>query len=639
METPSVTMPDGTHRHKIARDDFITHYSHSILTLYDSFKAAATRDPGHLFLGTRNSSGKYEWQTYGEVAERVSNLASGLIKYTNIHAKANVGIYAKNRAEWVIAEQACFGRNWVVVPLYDTLGRDSIEYICKQCEIKLVFTTSDKTEKLTGLIENIVLMDDKEETTFTTMTELEELGKTKTAPDEPSTGSDLFTICYTSGVTGTPKGAMIPHSALLSTISSALAMNGQNPLHPLPQGQENYFCELGPEDVYLSYLPLAHIFERLIIHFLIACGACAGFYSGDVFKLPEDAQELNPTGIIVVPRICNRIYDKVMSMISQSNWFTRIIFKYAYESKRAALRVHGVFTHWFWDRLVFAKIRTRLGTRISKIMSGSAPLSPDVLEFMRIVFGCPVYEGYGQTETCGGSFSVSHGDWALAGHVGVPLASCEAKLVDIPDMNYLTTDSQPRGEICIRGPSCFIGYYKDPVRTAETIDPEGWVHTGDVGTFDSFGRLTIIDRKKNMFKLAQGEYIAPERVENILLKSALISQVFVYGHSLETCTLAIIVPLNPTTQDLNTLLTKAVESFGKHGSKELSSLELPRAIYIESTPFSVENGLLTPTMKVKRQAMEQKYAQVFKNMYASVREQQPGPNDSSTTTIYPSSVV
>ena len=289
---------------------------------------------------------------------------------------------------------------------------------------------------------------------------------------------------------------------------------------------------------------------------------------------------------------------------------------------------------WFLQRFVHD-----LAHESAKIMSGSAPLSPDVLEFMRIVFGCPVYEGYGQTETCGGSFSVSHGDWALAGHVGVPLASCEAKLVDIPDMNYLTTDPQPRGEICIRGPSCFIGYYKDPVRTAETIDSEGWVHTGDVGTFDSLGRLTIIDRKKNIFKLAQGEYIAPERVENVLLKSALISQVFVYGHSLETCTLALVVPLNPTAQDLNTLLIKAIESFGKNGSKELSSLELPRAIYVESTPFSVENGLLTPTMKVKRQAVEQKYAQVLKNMYASVKEQQLGPNDSSTTVVYSSLVT
>ena len=197
-----------------------------------------------------------------------------------------MAIYAKNRAEWVIAEQACFSRNWVVVPLYDTLGKESIEYICKQCEISLAFTTSDKAEKLRGLVENIVLMDDdKEGTTFTTMAKLEELGKASRVPDEPPLASDLFTICYTSGVTGTPKGAMMPHSALLSTVSAVFAMNGKNPLHPLPQGQAHYFCELGPEDVYLSYLPLAHIFERLIIHLLIAYGACVGFYSGDVLRL------------------------------------------------------------------------------------------------------------------------------------------------------------------------------------------------------------------------------------------------------------------------------------------------------------------------------------------------------------------
>ena len=307
--------------------------------------------------------------------------------------------------------------------------------------------------------------------------------------------------------------------------------------------QKQYFLDLKDTDVHLSYLPLAHVFERIVSNVWIIAGASIGFYQGDPLKLLDDVEALNPTLFLTVPRVCNRVYDKVRAKIAAKGGIVQWLFNYAYASKLKALRENNTYTHWLWDRLVFGSIRAKLGSRLRFIVSGSAPLSPEVTEFMRICFSCEVYEGYGQTETTGVSSAGVFGDWNVSGHVGAPFPCVEFKLVDIPDMGYTSKDTpDPRGEICIRGPACFSGYYKDEEKTKEAIDSEGWVHTGDVGRWDSQGRLYIIDRKKHLFKLAQGEYIAPERVENILLRSDFISQAFIYGNPLENATVAIIVP-------------------------------------------------------------------------------------------------
>ncbi|MBA0641096.1 hypothetical protein Goklo_025685, partial [Gossypium klotzschianum] len=193
-----------------------------------------------------------------------------------------------------------------------------------------------------------------------------------------------------------------------------------------------------------------------------------------------------------------------------------------------------------WDKLVFNKIKAKLGGRIRFLSSGASPLSPDVLDFLKICFGCRVVEGYGMTETSCVISSMEEGD-NLSGHVGSPNPACEIKLVDVPEMNY-TSDDQPypRGEICVRGPIVFQGYYKDEVQTREVLDEDGWLHTGDIGLWLSGGRLKIIDRKKNIFKLAQGEYIAPEKIENVYAKCKFIAQCFIYGDSLNSSLVAIV---------------------------------------------------------------------------------------------------
>ena len=284
-----------------------------------------------------------------------------------------------------------------------------------------------------------------------------------------------------------PKGVQLPHSALLACVSAALAVMGQNKLYPVTgtgdqQQDKRYFFKLTQHDIHLSYLPLAHIFERIVANVMVALGASIGFYQGDQLKLLDDAQALRPTIFLTVPRVCTRFYDKIIAKTSKRT-ISKWLFNYALESKRKALRERNEFTHWFWDFLVFNKIRGLLGGRVEKILSGSAPLSAEVMEFMRVVFACEVFEGYGQTETSAGSCVTEFGDWSVAGHVGTPLPCTEFKLVDIPEMGYTSKDTPyPRGEICIRGPSCFTGYFGDEEKTKEALDGQGWVHTGDVGS-------------------------------------------------------------------------------------------------------------------------------------------------------------
>lgn len=225
-------------------------------------------------------------------------------------------------------------------------------------------------------------------------------------------------------------------------------------------------------------------------------GGAVGFYAGDTTKLMDDLVNLKPTVFASVPRLYNKIYDGVLSAVNKKGGIAKQLFDYAYKSKLSYLQKGQGSTHALWDRVVFGKIKEKLGGRVKIMLTGSAPLSGDVLNFFRIVFCTTFIEGYGQTENfCG----ISMGDCAdvAVGHVGAIDPCCEVKLVDVPDLNYRSTDKPyPRGEICVRGPMVFQGYYKDPEKTAETIDKDGWQHTGDIGQFGDAGRLQIIDRVK-----------------------------------------------------------------------------------------------------------------------------------------------
>jgi len=275
------------------------------------------------------------------------------------------------------------------------------------------------------------------------------------------------------------------------------------------------------------------------------------------------------------------------------------------------------------------------------MITGSAPISQTTLNYLKVCFSCPIYEGYGQTECCAACTVTSLADFQ-GFNVGGPISSCELKLVDAPALNYLSTDSdeqgkpRPRGEICIRGPILFEGYFRAPDKTKEAIDDEGWLHTGDVGMILSNGSVKIVDRIKNIFKLAQGEYIAPEKLENVYCKNTYVNQIFVHGESEESTLVAIVYPKKEecakflesikVTCDKDNVhdhfnnpqllaeIIKSLETIGKQN--EFKGFEMIRKIHLTNEMFTIENELLTPTMKLKRNEAKKRYIENIKKLYA-----------------------
>jgi len=261
-------------------------------------------------------------------------------------------------------------------------------------------------------------------------------------------------------------------------------------------------------------------------------GARIGYYQGDPLKIVEDCALLQPALFPSVPRLYNRIYGKIKAGIDAATGCKKWLVDRAIAAKLTALQDGGHLTNGCYDQLVFSKMAALLGGKVKLMSTGSAPIDKTVLDFLKICFSCPIIEGYGLTETATGGACTSIED-RVTGHVGGPSEALKLRLKDLPEMQYLSSDKPyPRGEICMKGPCIFKGYYKREDKTAEAFDAEGWFLTGDVGLIYPNGSVKIIDRSKNIFKLSQGEYIAPEKLENIFVLSPYVAQSMVYGHSL-----------------------------------------------------------------------------------------------------------
>jgi long-chain acyl-CoA synthetase len=267
-------------------------------------------------------------------------------------------------------------------------------------------------------------------------------------------------------------------------------------------------------DCYISYLPAAHSFEQALFGSVLIYGMKCGYYNGDPLKMiSDDLPCLKPTLFPSVPRLYNRIYGKIKDAFGQATGVKATLVSKAVSAKLAGLKSSGTVDHCLWDKIVFKKIKAMVGGNVRLMLTGSAPISSEVLDFLKVCFCCPIYEGYGMTETSAGSVLTVAGD-PLSGHVGGPVANVKIRLRDIPEMNYMSTNNPPQGEICFWGPSIMKGYFKNPEKTAETI-VNGWLFSGDVGQVHPNGSIKIIDRAKNIFKLSQGEYLAPEKLENV----------------------------------------------------------------------------------------------------------------------------
>ncbi|KAH0927809.1 hypothetical protein HID58_020065 [Brassica napus] len=574
----------------------------------------------------------YKWMTYGEVGTARTAIGSGLVHH-GITMGSTVGIYFINRPEWLIVDHACSAYSYVSVPLYDTLGPDAVQFIVNHANVQAIFCVAETLNSLIsglsempsvrlvvvvgGLNESLPSLPASAGVKVVSYSVLLNQGRSKPQPFVPPKPDDVATICYTSGTTGTPKGVVLTHANLISNVAGS-----------------SFSVKFFSSDIYISYLPLAHIYERSNQILTVYFGVAVGFYQGDNMKLLDDLAALRPTVFSSVPRLYNRIYDGINNAVKSSGGLKERLFNAAYNAKKQAL-LNGKNASGIWDRLVFNKIKDKLGGRVRFMTSGASPLSPEVMEFMKICFGARVLEGYGMTETACVISGMDEGD-NLIGHVGSPNPACEIKLVDVPEMNYTSADQpNPRGEICVRGPIVFRGYYKDEVQTKEVVDEDGWLHTGDIGLWLPGGRLQIIDRKKNIFKLAQGEYIAPEKIENVYAKCKFVGQCFIYGDSFNSSLVAVV------SVDPDVLKSWAASQGIKHGDPRelcnnprvkaavvsdmdaLRGFEFAKAVTLVLEPFTLENGLLTPTLKIKRPQAKEYFAEAITNMYKELAASDP----------------
>ncbi|CAN8325718.1 unnamed protein product [Cochlearia groenlandica] len=610
---------------------------------WDVFRMAVEKYPNNRMLGRREilegKPGAYVWQTYQEVYDIVIKLGNSL-RSCGVKEEAKCGIYGANSPEWIISMEACNAHGLYCVPLYDTLGAGAIEFIITHSEVSIVFVEEKKISELfktcpnsTEYMKTVVSFGGvkpelKEEAenfglVIYAWDEFLKLGEGKQYDLPIKKKSDICTIMYTSGTTGDPKGVMISNESIVSLIAGVICL--------LKSANE----ALSVKDVYLSYLPLAHIFDRVIEECFIQHGAAIGFWRGDVKLLIEDLGELKPTIFCAVPRVLDRVYSGLQQKLSAGGFLKKFLFDSAFSYKFGHMKKgqSHVEASPLSDKLVFSKVKQGLGGNVRIILSGAAPLASHVESFLRVVACCHVLQGYGLTESCAGTFVSLPDRLDMLGTVGPPVPNVDIRLESVPEMEYDALASTPRGEICIRGKTLFSGYYKREDLTKEVLI-DGWLHTGDVGEWQPNGSMKIIDRKKNIFKLSQGEYVAVENLENIYGEVQAVDSVWVYGNSFESFLIAVANPNqqilerwaadNGVSGDYTALCQneKAKEfilgelvKMGKE--KKMKGFEIIKAVHLDAVAFDMERDLLTPTYKKKRPQLLKHYQNVIDEMYKS----------------------
>ncbi|KAL5541286.1 hypothetical protein UlMin_042508 [Ulmus minor] len=613
---------------------------------WDVFRISVERNPTNPMLAVREivdgKAGKYVWQSYKEVYDSVLKVGNA-IRACGYGKGDKCGIYGANSPEWIVSMQACNAHGLYCVPLYDTLGAGAVEFIINHAEVSIAFAEEKKIPELLKTLTNTseyvkklvsfgkVTPEQREEVekfglVIYSWEEFLQLGTDKHYDLPVKKKSDICTIMYTSGTTGDPKGVLISNESIICLLAGVKRV------------LESVNEELHDKDVYLSYLPLAHIFDRVIEELFIMHGASIGFWRGDVKLLTEDIAELKPTIFCAVPRVLDRIYSGLTQRISSGGFLKKTMFNIGYALKHRGMQKgykHEEASPIF-DKIVFSKVRQGLGGNVRLILSGAAPLSNHVETFLRVVTCAHVLQGYGLTETCAGTFVSLPNEMSMLGTVGPPVPNVDVCLESVPEMGYDALSDTPRGEVCVRGSTLFSGYYKREDLTNEVMI-DGWFHTGDVGEWQKDGSLKIIDRKKNIFKLSQGEYVAVENLENIYGLVSDIESIWIYGNSFESTLVAVANPSKPALErwaeenhisgDFHSLcqdprakeyILGELNKIGKE--KKLKGFEFVKAIHLDPEPFDMERDLITPTYKKKRPQLLKFYKKEIDEMYKNVNK-------------------
>ncbi len=569
-------------------------------------------------------AGKYSSITYREMATKVRAFASGLVA-SGIEKGDRVALISENRPEWAMADIGIMHIGAINVAIFPTLPAAQVKYIIGDSGAKIIIVSDRKQlrkalevkETLPDL--HIVTMDCPADPANDVMTFDDVLKRAEGSPLsdldyeecwKSVQPNDWASIIYTSGTTGDPKGAILSHRNFASNVEAAQDV-----------------LTFGHGDVLLSFVPLNHAMGRLVDHYLpLSCGSTVA-YVENVRRLRQNLGEVRPHYMLLVPRVLEMFREGLTDSIGKEPLRKQKLFQWALSvgkrsweesQKQSGPSPLLAVQRWFAERFVFSKIRDRLGLqRLKLFFCGGAPLANTTAEFLSAM-RLPILEGYGLTETSP-LVAVNRLNHVKFGTVGLPVKGVEVNLDE---------DS----EILVRGPNVMQGYFKKPEETAEAIDSESWFHTGDIGEFDGDGFLKITDRKKNLLVLANGKKVAPQPIENRLLQSTYISQIILLGENRSTVT-ALIVPnfrslghwikehgIGVNSEDNRELtqdpkVHRLIQEEIQRLSHDLASFERVRRFSLIDQEFTVETGELTPTLKVRRRVVMEKYKDLIEVMY------------------------
>ena len=569
-------------------------------------------------------NGTWHSITFKEAAAEVEKIAAGLASI-GVENGDRVAIVSGNRFHWAFIDYAVLSLGAVLVPVYPSLLADQIEYILNDSEAKVVIAENDiQSEKIDEIrtnlkfIKNTLIMDMPEKglgESWQTLEQLEELGAAfiKEKPDylaqsiEKVDTDSWATIIYTSGTTGEPKGAILTHRNFLFNVEDSSSV-----------------VDVYSEDLFLSFLPLSHVLERMAGHFLSCYNGAAVAYAESIDTVAENMGEVKPSVMVSVPRLYEKIYGRVIEAVETGSPVKRKIFYWALgvgkEYVNKIMRKEKIsgglqFKRNLAYKLVFGKLYEKVGGRIRFFISGGAPLNAEIAEFFGAA-GMKILEGYGLTETSP-VISVNLMDNFKFGTTGPILPNVEVKIAE-------------DGEILTRGDHVMLGYYHKEEETKEAIDADGWFYTGDIGHIDEDGMLKITDRKKNIIVTSGGKNIAPQPIENSFVGSPFIDQALMIGDKRKFCT-AIIVPSEEgfqrwseengksyasyeeliTLEGVKEKIAEEIEGL----SKNLARYETIKKFIFADHPFTIESHELTPSLKVKRKVVEENYKDKINAMY------------------------
>ncbi|KAK6819541.1 long-chain acyl-CoA synthetase [Apiospora arundinis] len=656
---------DHPRRHPLTADGLISKPADNISTIYELVRVSAEKYGNAKCMGSRRlvrthqetkkvkkmvdgveqevdknwtffELSSYEYLSYNDYEKLVLNIGSGLRKL-GMEQGDRVHIFAATSAHWLGMSHGAASQSMPIVTAYDTLGQEGLRHSMVATGAKAIFLDPHLLPTLGNVLKDATevryviwnsqnqvkqehinnLKSSFPDVTVLSFKELEKMGKENPYEPVPPHADDLCCIMYTSGSTGTPKGVPLKHSNVVAAVAGVSVV-----VQPF----------IGPGDGLLTYLPLAHILEFVFENAAIFWGTTMGYGNPRPCRTPR-SETAPPSVLVGVPAVWESVKKGITAKVAASGAVSQNLFWAAMWAK-SKLMGAGLPGSGLLDAIVFKKIKEATGGKLKLCLNGGGPVSRDTQHFISMAIA-PMIIGYGLTETNAMGTIMSPQEWSADSHGAMP-ACIEIKLVDFPDAGYFATNKpNPQGEVWIRGPSVMREYYKNEKETAEAIAPGGWFKTGDIGEWDQNGHLKLIDRKKNLVKTLNGEYIALEKLESIYRSASFVGNICVYADQQKAKPIAIIVPLEPAlkklaqsidvkgdsleelvhNKKLHNAVLKELQNAGRQGG--LSGIEIIDGVVVTDEEWTPQNGLVTAAQKLNRKGILEKYKKEVDEAYGN----------------------